>query len=297
MVRNGGHCSPCNGPGVRKFSPLVESHELSFRLLPLRPPYPLPHPPISCQKTLISTGIQPVGRARSAARKPGSRHGKMVKMLDVGRFPAQYRGWKRHLPVERRGNRGRRAKEPPVLSHALPPAAREEEHVMNSQLGYCHLNAHRILKLAVVSGLLAIAARPGSTVTADEPDGSTLQAQLAAGEFAPALRDAGAIANPRLRDQWLGQIAGAQARAGDTSASLNTMQDIGSDTGARRRSERHVAGRRTRRPAGQLPTADRLDHGYHRAHDLGRSGRSRRDPRIPGRRVCRCPGRVAPQAA
>jgi hypothetical protein len=84
--------------------------------------------------------------------------------------------------------------------------------------------------LAILLGLLALAATLAARqATADEPDASALQAQLAAGEFGPAIRDAGAIGDARLRDCWLGQIAGAQARAGATSASLNTMQDINSD--------------------------------------------------------------------
>ena len=97
-------------------------------------------------------------------------------------------------------------------------------------MGFPHrqsTSARGILKWAILSALLALGVQRG--LAADEPDAAALQAQLAAGEFGPALRDAGAIANPRVRDQWLGQIAGAQAQAGATNASLNTMRDISSD--------------------------------------------------------------------
>lgn len=49
---------------------------------------------------------------------------------------------------------------------------------------------------------------------ADPPDESQLQEQLAAGEFGPALAKTAGIKDVQVRDKWLGQIAGAQARAG-----------------------------------------------------------------------------------
>jgi len=56
-----------------------------------------------------------------------------------------------------------------------------------------------------------------------------LAAQVSAGEFAAALGEAGKIADPPLRDQWLARIANAQARAGARAASYNTLAGVQDD--------------------------------------------------------------------
>ena len=56
-----------------------------------------------------------------------------------------------------------------------------------------------------------------------------LQAQLEAGEFAPAIGMAQQAANPQQRDAWLAQIATAQARSGERRASLATASEIDGD--------------------------------------------------------------------
>ena len=58
-----------------------------------------------------------------------------------------------------------------------------------------------------------------------------IQAQLAAGEFAPALATARQANDPAQRDAWLGQIAVAQAESGSRTASLQTVAEIGDDQG------------------------------------------------------------------
>jgi hypothetical protein len=91
------------------------------------------------------------------------------------------------------------------------------------------VNRRRILNLGIVLCALGGLSFERSKARADQPSTDVLQAQLSAGEFGPALRDAGAIGDPRLRDQWLGQIAGAQAQAGAVSASLTTAGGIYND--------------------------------------------------------------------
>lgn len=59
--------------------------------------------------------------------------------------------------------------------------------------------------------------------------GDQVQAHLQAGEFGPARNAALAVADPQVRDQLLGDIAAAQARAGARRGSLETATDIGSD--------------------------------------------------------------------
>jgi len=56
-----------------------------------------------------------------------------------------------------------------------------------------------------------------------------VKARIAAGEFGPALAAAGAVADPAQRDQLLGNIAAAQARAGGRRAALDTAADLSSD--------------------------------------------------------------------
>jgi len=73
--------------------------------------------------------------------------------------------------------------------------------------------------LAVLS---ATAAEPG-------PQDALIQAELAAGEFAPALAAAQAAATPQQRDRWLAQVAEAQAQASARDASLRTLGGIYDD--------------------------------------------------------------------
>jgi hypothetical protein len=68
-----------------------------------------------------------------------------------------------------------------------------------------------------------------ASVSADERSSADLLAeQLAAGEFAPAIAEAGS-APPAQRDARLAQIAGAQAEVGDRDAALSTAGEIGDD--------------------------------------------------------------------
>jgi hypothetical protein len=66
---------------------------------------------------------------------------------------------------------------------------------------------------------------------ADDPVAADrqIQAQLAAGEFAPALATARQAADPAQRDAWLGQIAVAQAQSGSQQTSLQTAAEISDD--------------------------------------------------------------------
>jgi len=70
----------------------------------------------------------------------------------------------------------------------------------------------------------AIAAEPPA-----DPAKARLAAQLATGEFAPALREADEQGDPAQRDFWLGQIAVAQRGAGDRSAFASTLGRISDD--------------------------------------------------------------------
>lgn len=56
-----------------------------------------------------------------------------------------------------------------------------------------------------------------------------VQAHLQAGEFGPARNAAMAVGNAQVRDQLLGDVAAAQARAGARRGSLETATDIASD--------------------------------------------------------------------
>lgn len=86
-------------------------------------------------------------------------------------------------------------------------------------------------------GLLLVAVAP---VWADGP-ADQVQSHLDAGEFGPARALAGAIDDPELRDQALGNIAAAQAGAGAKKASLDTTYDISSDLARRAALERVAA--------------------------------------------------------
>jgi Protein of unknown function (DUF1598) len=74
---------------------------------------------------------------------------------------------------------------------------------------------------------LALSATVGSA--AEPPSAELFQAQLAAGEFAPALKAAGAIADAPQRDVRLEQVAAAQAQAGDRDAAFSTLAGLSDD--------------------------------------------------------------------
>ena len=71
----------------------------------------------------------------------------------------------------------------------------------------------------------------GSMVSAsrgDQPDAG-IQAQLAAGEFAPAVDAAQQAADPKQRDAMLAQVAAAQVQAGAPAAAVKTVARVGDD--------------------------------------------------------------------
>jgi hypothetical protein len=74
-------------------------------------------------------------------------------------------------------------------------------------------------------GLVAVTC---STARCDQPD-ANFQAQLAAGEFAPAIAAAQQAANAQQRDAALAQVAAAQAQAGAPVAAVKTVAQIGDD--------------------------------------------------------------------
>lgn len=81
----------------------------------------------------------------------------------------------------------------------------------------------------IVGGLMALALGSAERLQAAEPAGEALfQEQLAAGEFAPALKNADA-APPEQRDRRLSSIAQAQAGAGEKHGSLSTAGQIRDD--------------------------------------------------------------------
>ena len=98
--------------------------------------------------------------------------------------------------------------------------------------------------VGIVAAALAQAAQP-------QGQEELLRAYLQAGEFAPALALARQTADPPQRDQWLAEIAQAQAQAGAKSASLQSASEIGDD---RTRSAR-CRGRPARRRALRAPAA------------------------------------------
>ena len=82
---------------------------------------------------------------------------------------------------------------------------------------------------AAISGLLVGALLLLGGVTEAEAQEALVQAQLEAGEFAPAVAAARRIAAPQRRDAILAQIAMAQAQAGARDASLDTAAGISDD--------------------------------------------------------------------
>lgn len=82
---------------------------------------------------------------------------------------------------------------------------------------------------AAALGLLAGALLLLGGMTEAAAQDAMIQAQLEAGEFAPALAAAQRIAAPQQRDAILAQIAMAQAQAGARDASLDTAAGIADD--------------------------------------------------------------------
>ncbi len=91
---------------------------------------------------------------------------------------------------------------------------------------------------AVLVGFFVAACVLAVPVEAQNPDPAAIRAQIAAGEFAPALAAVQGIANPQARDGLLAEIAQAQAQAGLQDQSLHTAGTIGDDRARRRRSSR-----------------------------------------------------------
>ena len=81
--------------------------------------------------------------------------------------------------------------------------------------------------LLVFAGL-ALAAISVARAGGGQPD-ADFQAQLAAGEFAPALAGRPKVANPQQRDAALAQVAAAQAQAGAPDAAVATVAQVGDD--------------------------------------------------------------------
>lgn len=90
---------------------------------------------------------------------------------------------------------------------------------------------------------------PGNDALGDGPSLSHFQEQLAAGEFAPALGLAQKVSEPALRDQWLSQLAAAQAQVGGPDAALATLAQITDDR------SRYSAIQSTRSSASTTPGA------------------------------------------
>ncbi len=94
-----------------------------------------------------------------------------------------------------------------------------------SRIGTSRIALQQVLLLLAGFGLT------GSMLPAcrgDQPDAG-VQAQLAAGEFAPALDAAQKAANPQQRDALLAQVAAAQIQAGAPAAAVKTVARVGDD--------------------------------------------------------------------
>jgi len=104
-------------------------------------------------------------------------------------------------------------------STAVPPAQTDRQTVRQ----HCHL----ALLLAVACTLTAgFATAPTQLMAADAALTARFQAHLAAGEFAPALSLTQQVADHAERDQWMAQVAQAQAAAGMRQAALRTARMI-----------------------------------------------------------------------
>ncbi len=91
--------------------------------------------------------------------------------------------------------------------------------------GTVRVGLRQVLILLVGVGLL------GSIASASrgDPPNAGVQAQLAAGEFAPALDAAQKVADPKQRDAMLAQVAAAQIQAGAPAAAVKTVARVGDD--------------------------------------------------------------------
>src|SRR5208282_1801881 len=96
---------------------------------------------------------------------------------------------------------------------------------MLSRSGTCRGGLRLALLLLAGVGL---AAAMVSVSRADGPDAG-VQAQLAAGEFAPALNAAQQAADPKQRDAMLAEVAAAQFQAGAPVAAVKTVARVGDD--------------------------------------------------------------------
>src|SRR5262245_13830457 len=84
----------------------------------------------------------------------------------------------------------------------------------------------RLLMMAAALAALLLPTIQSRFLAAEPAD--LVGEQIAAGEFAPALRAAGQ-ADGAVRDQLFGQIAAGQAKAGDRRSALSTASGIGDD--------------------------------------------------------------------
>ena len=82
-----------------------------------------------------------------------------------------------------------------------------------------------------------------------------IQAQLAAGEFAPALDLARNAQDPHQRDAWLAQIAAAQAEAGALDAAVQAAGEIGDDRARARSLARTAVAPSAHKAAARRPTS------------------------------------------
>ncbi len=85
------------------------------------------------------------------------------------------------------------------------------------------------LKRATIYLVAVMFVIPPSKAGEPPPQDALIQAQIDAGEFAPALETALHSISIKDRDTWLAQIAMGQARAGARNASFNTAAGISND--------------------------------------------------------------------
>ncbi len=97
---------------------------------------------------------------------------------------------------------------------------------MLSRSGTVRSGLRQVLLLLAGLGLLG----PMVSVSrGDDQPNADLKAQLAAGEFAPAIAAAQQAADPKQRDAMLAQVAAAQVQAGAPAAAVNTVAHVGDD--------------------------------------------------------------------
>ena len=90
----------------------------------------------------------------------------------------------------------------------------------------CRFVRSRRLLVAAI-GFCAVAWTLSSA--AADPKDALIRAQIAAGEFAPAVALAQQAVDPQQRDAWLAEIAVAQAQAGARDASFRSAAEISDD--------------------------------------------------------------------